>query len=423
VSLLPNKSHRRTLPTVVAATLLGAAALGVSALTPAGAQEARAIGSIVYNVVNCRSTSACGGGVNSGTGFGVLAVSASSNGLDSSTKNASASRHVGRSGVYGHDDSTDGGGLNVGVAGSSFDGLGMQGSSTNNVGIQATSANYIGLQASGASWGIFSSSKGPLGVGVGSSGTMFGVQGFSDTGSGVNGVSTSSVGVYGQSTNGVGVFGSAPNVGVQAASSNVAVEADATGTGAAVIARVAVGDTSSPLYLRSGTTDPNNYAIEVQDGNNNDIFHFDNGGNIHITGLLYSQGSCSQGCSRTRRVASYAPRESMPSMEDVGEGRLVAGEARVRLDPAFANVIDRHASYVVFVSPEGESRGLYVTEKTLTGFTVIENAGGRSTIPFGYRIVAKPYGVSAERLPVVVSSPSTRTSAPMSRVASLRIPR
>jgi hypothetical protein len=410
---------RRVLSTVGALALFGGVTIGVTALTPVGAQEARAIGTIVNNVVNCRSANACGGGVNSGTGFGVLAVSASSNGVDSSTKNPSASKHVGRSGVYGHDDSSDGGGLNVGVAGSSFNGLGMEGSSTNNVGIQATSSNYIGLQAMGGGWGVFASSKGALGVGVGASGTAFGVQGFSDTGSGVNGVSTSSIGVYGQSTGGVGVFGSAPGVGVQAASSNVAVLANATGTGAAVIARVSAGDKSAPLYLTSGTTDPADYALYVQDGNTNPIIGFDNGGNIHIVGQFYSSGSCMQGCSRTRRVASYAPRESVPSMEDIGEGRLVAGTARVRLDPAFANVIDRNSPYVVFVSPEGSSQGLYVTDKDANGFTVMENAGGHATIPFGYRIVAKPYGAASSRLPMVdmtqSPSPALRRMPPRPR--------
>jgi hypothetical protein len=31
----------------------------------------------------------------------------------------------------------------------------------------------------------------------------------------------------------------------------------------------------------------------------------------------------------------------------------------------------------------------------------MEDAGGQSTIPFGYRIAAKPYGVNAARLPLV----------------------
>lgn len=51
--------------------------------------------------------------------------------------------------------------------------------------------------------------------------------------------------------------------------------------------------------------------------------------------------------------------------------------------------------------------GLYVTQKNLAGFTVVENAGGRSTIPFGYRIVARPYGVTGSRLPMVDTTRST----------------
>jgi hypothetical protein len=31
---------------------------------------------------------------------------------------------------------------------------------------------------------------------------------------------------------------------------------------------------------------------------------------------------------------------------------------------------------------------------------VMENPGGRSTIPFSYRIVAKPFGAAASRLPM-----------------------
>ena len=91
-------------------------------------------------------------------------------------------------------------------------------------------------------------------------------------------------------------------------------------------------------------------------------------------------------------------------MEDIGEGQLVAGKAFVSLDPGFANVIDQRSTYVVFVSPEGPNQGLYVSQKTARGFEVIENPGGRSTIPFGYRIVAKPYGVTAARLPMSVES-------------------
>jgi hypothetical protein len=80
---------------------------------------------------------------------------------------------------------------------------------------------------------------------------------------------------------------------------------------------------------------------------------------------------------------------------------LQNGNAYVYLDPAFANVIERGAKYLVFITPEGDSRGLYVTEKTARGFVVRENMGGHSTLAFSYRIVAKPLGSHEQRLPML----------------------
>jgi hypothetical protein len=101
------------------------------------------------------------------------------------------------------------------------------------------------------------------------------------------------------------------------------------------------------------------------------------------------------------RVVSYAPTEAEPVREDNGSAQLINGVAHVRLDPAFANVIDTHKSYLVFITPEGNSHGLYVTDKTAAGFTAHENMGGTSTLAFDYRIVAKPFGVTAPRLPML----------------------
>jgi hypothetical protein len=60
-----------------------------------------------------------------------------------------------------------------------------------------------------------------------------------------------------------------------------------------------------------------------------------------------------------------------------------------------------HTSYSSRPKP---SHGLYVTDKTAAGFRVAENDGGHASIAFGYRIVAKPYGVTASRLPVVTAA-------------------
>jgi len=146
------------------------------------------------------------------------------------------------------------------------------------------------------------------------------------------------------------------------------------------------------------------------------MFDVDSAGDITITGEIHTGGSCSTGCavhnSVREAVRFYTPRESLPTVEDFGEAQLTAGRAYVRIDPAFADTMDRHANYIVSITPEGPSRGLYVTAKTLAGFEVLENPGGRATLPFSYRIVAKPYGEDAPRLQRFAIHVSTASRMP-----------
>jgi hypothetical protein len=311
--------------------LLGGATIVFAALAPAAAQQAGAMRQWVDAVVTCHTGGGCVGGVNTGLGLGVVGVAAKNNGVDGGTKNPSGQAGPGRSGVYGHDDSTDGGLFNVGVAGSSNSGTGV------------------------------------VGTGV--------------TGNGVTGSSKWSDGILGTSDNGIGIY----------ALSN---------QNFALVATSAKGNNSPTLQVNGGTNDNSGSAMQAFNSDVTQILNLDNAGNLSIHGQLFTTGACSAGCSRTRRVTSYEPRESVPSMEDVGEGQLVNGKARVSLDPAYANVIDRHSPYLVFVTPEGPNRGLYVADRSASGFTVMENPGGPSTVAFAYRIVAKPYGATAARLPM-----------------------
>ncbi|HXW75843.1 MAG TPA: hypothetical protein VEJ20_00370, partial [Candidatus Eremiobacteraceae bacterium] len=152
------------------------------------------------------------------------------------------------------------------------------------------------------------------------------------------------------------------------------------------------------------------YGGDLFVGNNSsntNVFTVDNSGNTTIAGLLYTSGSCHSGCVQSDKpgahVLRYTPAETEPTMEDFGEGQLVNGSGYVRLDPAFANTIDQTTDYIVFITPEGDSHGLYVSGKSQTGFSVRENEGGRATLQFGWRVVAKPYGVNVARLPMVKS--------------------
>jgi len=106
------------------------------------------------------------------------------------------------------------------------------------------------------------------------------------------------------------------------------------------------------------------------------------------------------GKHRTHSVTEYAPTESEPTIEDFGEAALADGRAAIALDSKFANVVDPSAPYSVWVTPEGDCRGLFVSAKTPSGFTVRELQGGHSSIAFQYRIVASRYGVRGARLPM-----------------------
>jgi hypothetical protein len=72
--------------------------------------------------------------------------------------------------------------------------------------------------------------------------------------------------------------------------------------------------------------------------------------------------------------------------EDFGSAKLARGRALVKLDSNFAKVIKR---YRVFVTPEGNCHGLYVRHKSANKFEVRELMGGKSSIPFSYRIVGR----------------------------------
>jgi hypothetical protein len=96
---------------------------------------------------------------------------------------------------------------------------------------------------------------------------------------------------------------------------------------------------------------------------------------------------------------------------------LVAGRGYVRLDSALADVIDHRNAYHVFLTPEGDSNGLYVTQKSPAGFVVREAHGGRSTMAFEYRILAKPFDEDGRRLAL---APPLPHDAPLMQHVSAR---
>jgi hypothetical protein len=86
----------------------------------------------------------------------------------------------------------------------------------------------------------------------------------------------------------------------------------------------------------------------------------------------------------------FAPEAPEVLFEDYGVAKLINGVATVAIDPIFSNnitVSDQHP-LKVFIQLEGDCNGVYVTDKTGTGFKVKELSNGTSNVSFSWHIVA-----------------------------------
>jgi hypothetical protein len=257
-----------------------------------------------------------------------------------------------------------------GLTGGSKSGPGLSGYSTSGAGVRATSTSGTALAASSTTGpATIARSGGPSGSQIYNGGSTAGADVYAlDSTPGGNGV-------YAVSRRGIaGYFENSASGGV--ANADVA------------------------LVARGGTSGRGVPVLDVANGSNEAVASFDDDGDLTLAGQLYAAGGCNQGCEGTARVLSFAPREAQPMAEDVGEAMLVAGRAEVKLERAFANAIDARRPYLVTLTPEGDSRGLFVAERNARGFIVREAQGGRSQLPFAYRISAKPFGVADVRLPL-----------------------
>jgi hypothetical protein len=332
----------------------------------------------------CTSPSPCLRFSNGGKGAGVEGDSTKGSGVIGTTTAVSGSTRL--QGVLGVDTSSNPT-QSAGVTGRSTNGFGVTGFSHRLAGGRFESSVGNGLEATADNFGngLLAASQGGVGVFAGGA---TGVLAFSNSISG----------------DGLAGFGSGGGTGVYA----VGGSAGCPQFCAAILAQ-------------PGTTGAD--MIEVTDSDNNLTMHLDYQGNLTIAGTLVTGGSCHIGCvttgtAGTGQVVAYATREASPTIEDVGGGQLVGGQGYVRIDAAFARTMDTHAQYRVFLTPEGDSNGLFVTGKTPSGFGVRENRGGRSSLSFDYRIVAKPVDTDAARLPVWKAQPFYHAPRPVPDTSS-----
>jgi len=297
----------------------------------------------------------------------------------------------------------------VGVLGTSNSYAGVQGTSVSAPGVQGTSTSGSGLTGTSSTGdGILGLSFGNIGVyGIGGTSAIFGE---------TNSTSGGDAAVYGLShNNALGVFGFSPKFGVEGVSGgNSSTGAQSytfvNGPGAVW------GDGGA--YAVTGTTDD---GVGGQFFNNSSsqaalrAVNSSSFGGSHVADFSGTSGGCSffgDGdvlCTGTisssnvaragdRAVKTYSVQSAESWYEDAGSAQLINGVAHVPLDPAFGETVNAAIEYHVFLTPGGESEGLYVTNKTANGFEVHEQHGGHSNIAFDYRIMAKRAGHEKERL-------------------------
>jgi hypothetical protein len=99
-----------------------------------------------------------------------------------------------------------------------------------------------------------------------------------------------------------------------------------------------------------------------------------------------------------RSVQLYTMESPDNWFEDFGSGQLSAGKSVIKLDSAFAETVNSSVDYHVFLTPSGDSRGLYIAKKTAISFEVREQGAGKSNVAFDYRIVARRKGYENIRI-------------------------
>lgn len=111
----------------------------------------------------------------------------------------------------------------------------------------------------------------------------------------------------------------------------------------------------------------------------------DTKGNLNCSG---SKNAVVPVDSGKRIIAMSAIESPVNWFEDAGSGRIVNGTAVIGLDSTFIQTVNTAIEYQVFLTPYGDCKGLYVTNRTANSFEVHELGGGTSSLSFGYRIMA-----------------------------------
>jgi hypothetical protein len=246
---------------------------------------------------------------------------------------------------------------------------------------------------SGAAWGVWgitsssdSDAYGVIGETEATSGYPVGVYGLTHapTGVGVFGQheseSTTGQIIGSQGSLGFGVWGDGGplNYGGQFVTAGVVGTAD-EGTAGVFFNNSSSGYPAAYIVALNSSSDP-----LIASGPGGDCY-VDTQGSLNCSGTKNAVVPIDGGA---RIVAMSAIESPVNWFEDAGSARLINGAAVVSLDRDFIQTVNTEMDYKVFPVPNGDCKGLYVTNKTASSFEVRELGGGTSNVAFDYRIMA-----------------------------------
>jgi len=303
----------------------------------------------------------------------------------------------------------------IGTLGESVSGHGVRGFSQNSVGTFGVSVNSHGSWGQTAYTGGAFLTGGTVGWGNGANGANGVLAVASETS-----VTNSNMGIR-------AVSGSTTSISSSEVL-NVAVNANATDLGLYVLTERPINENTSTSTeaarfqsnFNGVATDPDardprarlagyepSVAISGQ-GTHNTYYggYFYSGGHNSSSSFAYAgarrgttnfkiigNGTVStivSGVSPGEEKIMFAPEAPEVLFQDYGTGQLVNGTATIQLDPILTRniYVSNDKPLKVFIQLEGDCNGVFVTNKSATGFTVKELQGGTSNAPFSWKIVA-----------------------------------
>ena len=143
-------------------------------------------------------------------------------------------------------------------------------------------------------------------------------------------------------------------------------------------------DNYYPLYGYNAATGGTGYIFGAFNGDGVGC-SIDPSGNFSCSGSKNAVVPVDGGKHQVALAAIESPRNWF---EDFGSAQLVGGVTTVQLDSKYIQTVNTKMEYHVFLTPNGDCKGLYVNQKTANSFEVREVGNGNSSVKFDYRISA-----------------------------------